>query len=222
MERRLAGDRTVGSEPEVRGIETELVSVAQAGEFFRAKSSELKRAIKNGDRETIQRIVAEHPELMRLPKIKEILAVWMQNGALRGLRGRPTRSGRWPPVFVAAMVDFLISTGKAANKERGFAQLSYFGIGYDTAKRLDAQARSELRFQALLVAEENLARPLDAETYRQISQAERLLPGSTVVQHIDEPALDAQIRVEFTAEAGTPPAGKSSRSERRSKKPLPP
>jgi len=198
-ERRLVGDHAVGKALEICGLESAPISPDQATRLFREKYSSLKRAIEDGDRKSIQKITAEHPALMSLPDIKEVLARWMKNRSLRRSRGRPCGSGTWSPVFVAAIVDFLILTGKAGSKEQAFAQLLALGIHYDTAKRLDAQARRELRFHALLASDEHLARPLDAKTYSEISQAERLLPGTTVVRQIDAPALGGKVRIEFTA-----------------------
>lgn len=219
VERRLATDRTASACPEISGVETAATSIEQADNFFRAMYAAVMRAIEDGDRKSVQKIMRDHPDLLLRRDIVEVLARWTKNGSLRGLPGRPPASGAWSPVFVVVMVDYLISTGRAENKEQAFKLLSPFGLGYDSAKRLDAQARREPRFQALLITDESRACPLDTDTARLISQAQRLSPGSPVVRHVSDPTLGGDVRVEFTAEA---PAAKPSPSgkARRSKKPF--
>jgi hypothetical protein len=93
----------------------------------------------------------------------------------------------------------MTSSGAARNREQAFSYLAGLGLTYDSAKRLYAQASREPRFRALLLLDEEKARPVEERDLRWMANAEALSPGQTVVRTRHDPALGGAVDMQFRA-----------------------
>lgn len=200
--RRLRGEGGGGRTAQmidIRGIRTHTTCVDEAERLSRVVLRDLERAIRCGDRTYVAKALQDRPELILVRSIRSTLSRWISNGSLRPPRGRPRGSAAWCPPVVAGLVDHLVSTGGARNRENAFASLSVLGLSYDSAKRLYWQASREQRFRPLLLLDEELARPVEDRDRRWMASAQPLLPGRPVLRRCHDPAVGGTVNIEFTA-----------------------
>src|ERR1700690_1370468 len=183
----------------IRGVQTSAATVADAEPLARSVLRDLEQAIRDGDRTSIWKMVQDRPVLMLIPMFRDRLSRWILNRSLRAPPGRPRGSTLLSPLLVVALVDHLVSTRAVPNPDIAFSRLNFIGIGYDSAKRLYAQAFREDRFRALLLLDEEKARPVQDQDLAWMASAERLTADHQVVRNWFDPALGGLVEARFQA-----------------------
>lgn len=86
---------------------------------------------------------------------------------------------------------------RRSQSRAGIPHLARLGLTYDSAKRLYAQASREPRFRALLLLDEEKARPVDESDLRSMASAGAVTPGHTVVRSRHDLALGGRVDMQF-------------------------
>lgn len=198
---RLNGKRAVNSARtiELRGLNTPPTSVATAERVSRVVLRDLDDALREGDRTRFWKILEDRPYLAQMPNISNTFCLWYRNGSLRAPRGRPRGSTSYHPLVVAGLIDQLVSAGMAANPERAFSLLGPLGIPYDSARQRYFQARREQRFRALLLVDEEHARPVEQGDLEWMACAQHLGANRVISRSLYDPALGGRVGIEFKA-----------------------
>jgi hypothetical protein len=119
---------------------------------------------------------------------------------LWGATASPVGSGVWSPLVVAGIVDHLLLSGFAENREQAFSRLEPLGLNCGSAKHLYYQAFRGPRFRALLLIDDGQTRKPDRwgdDDMVRMAGAERLAPGKTILRTAHDPALGGPVEMQF-------------------------
>ena len=174
----------------------------EADELLRRCRQELRR----GNRSAILDLLDLNPEFMCVRWVREELLRLLQGGLPLRKRGRPKGRYKLHPLVVVGLVEHLITTGRAANREQAFGKLEELQVlSYECAKDAFYQVIGEKRFRPVLVEFPELAREVSAE--EEAAWRERvdvLGPGREITRTWTDPKLGT---VEMTFKAGSSKRG---------------
>ncbi len=95
------------------------------------------------------------------------------------------------PLLVVGLVQHLIATGRAANREQAFGKLEELRVlPYDSVKDGFYRGLREKRFRPILLVFHELAQEISAEeSAAQLSRGEVLQPGAEITRTWEDPRL---------------------------------
>lgn len=150
-----------------------------------------RRDLRCGDRSAILDLLDLNPEFICVAWVQAELLRLLQGGLPLRKRGRPKGRYNLHPLVVVGLVEHLIATGRARNREQAFGKLEELQVlPYESAKDAFYQVVGEKRFRPVLVEFPELAREVSAEeesAWRE--RVEVLGPGRKITRTWTHPQL---------------------------------
>jgi hypothetical protein len=138
----------------------------------------------------ISELLDLNPEFVAVPWVREALERLLEGGLSLRRKGRPHGRFAVNPLIVVGLVQHLISTGRAPNREQAFARLEELGVlTYESAKDSFYRALRERRFHPILIEFPEFAQEISAEAAVKLPAGERLQTGGEVSRKWEHPRL---------------------------------
>jgi hypothetical protein len=174
----------------IRGVSTFTTQAARAKRETDEVLSHYRNRWRQGDRTAISELLDLNPEFIVAAWVRDALEQLLEGGLPLRRKGRPHGRYAVNPLIVVGLVQNLISTGRAPNREQAFARLEELGVlTYESAKDSFYRALRERRFHPILIEFPEFAQEISAETAAQFPSGERLLTGAEVSRKWEDPRL---------------------------------
>lgn len=144
----------------------EIESGAKETESLLKKYKELYR---KGNRRAVLDLIDINPAFALDAWVAEKVYAIRKTGFPSRRRGRPYGTSSFHPLIILGLVDWMISTGKAKNKERTFWEIKdWWDCSYDTIKKKYYDAKGNKYIQQLLVLKKGEDREISSTEFKNL------------------------------------------------------
>jgi hypothetical protein len=146
---------------------------------------------RRGDRSAILELLDFNPFFISVRWVREELVRLLEGGLPLRRQGLPRGRYEMHPLLVVGLVEHLIATGRAANREQAFGKLEELRVlPYGSAKDGYYRGLREKRFRSIVLAFPELAQEISAEeSAAQLSRGEVLQAGREITRTWEHPRL---------------------------------
>ena len=177
------------SEAPLKGVRTLPTNIAWTQEQRRVLIAKCLRMIRARKLLDLYRQIETHPALALDRQLRDALSGLIESARYRRGRGRPSGRDGLYPLLIVALVDDLVATDKAGNKEKAFHLIAELNVdSYDAVRRKYYRALDEPRFRGMLVELEQTRQATPAE-YAAIARAESLPAAGEIRREIEIPGM---------------------------------
>lgn len=178
------------------GATSNVSSIDEAEQRGDTLLAEFQRMERRRDLQALCKLLRDHPELVGNDEVRDTLLRWGPALRFRSGPGRPRSSFGFHSLVTMGLVEELVGRGRAKNRERAFAQLAEMNLAtsYDAAKRAYYSAKSDSRFQAILIKTRSPQEDEIVEGFAErLHRSEMLRAGKPITRPIPTPWGAGQI-----------------------------
>jgi hypothetical protein len=151
------------------------IRVDELGAFEKDTEGLLRKCkdqCRHGHHTAVLQLVNINPAFMLDEWVAETWLKLHKNGFFSRCRGRPFGSAYYHPLIVVGLVEWMINSGQARNKDEAFGKLEELCFfSYETAKKTYYNALGNRNIRILLLKKDKESRKLSQEDYEKLRQS---------------------------------------------------